>query len=587
MQVRNPAAGLPPDFELRQVLGELRPYFVKSAWFTLIAGLLVLAPNGYMLEVYDRVVNSRNHMTLWMLTLGVLLAYVVMETLEWAHNEEMQEAALHLDRRLSSRVFLASFEANLRRMPGGTTQPLSDLRALRDFLNAPVLKAIMESPVSLVFLLIIFLIDPLLGWASVVGALVQVLIAWLNERGTKPPLMKANLSAMGAQQYADGSLRNAQVIEAMGMLKDIHGRWIKRQREFLELQAVASSRAGVYTTLAKTVQVVWGSLLLGLGAFLHLEGILRGTGGLMIVASILGGQVLKPLVQIVTGWSAVVNARDAWNRLTTVLSSLPVRPESMPLPAPKGQLVADNLVVAAPGTQAPILRGVSFTLNPGEVMAMIGPSAAGKTCLARTLMGLWPSVGGKARLDGVDVHTWDKAELGPHVGYLPQDIELFDGTVAENIARFGAVDTKKVEAAARAVGLHEFILSLPEGYDTSVGPEGARLSGGQRQRVGLARALYGDPVFVLLDEPNSSLDEAGDAALARAITQAKAQGTTFVVITHRTSILTVVDKILLLREGAVQAFGPRDEVLAALQKTRQAGQAQRPITAQLTTEPAK
>ncbi|MFD0666787.1 type I secretion system permease/ATPase [Ramlibacter sp. MAHUQ-53] len=567
MQMRNPA-GTPPDAELRAAAGELRPYFVKSVWFTVIAGLLVLAPSGYMLEVYDRVVNSRSHITLAMLTLGVVFAYLVMETLEWAHGEEMHEAGLKLDERLSSRVFRASFEANLRRMPGGTTQPLNDLRTLREFLAAPVLKAIMESPVSLVLLLVLFAIHPVLGWASVGGALLQGLVAWLNERGTRPPLMEANRRAVAAQQYADGSLRNAQVIEAMGMLKDIHGRWIEKQQEFLGLQAEASNRAGLYSALAKLIQIVGSSLLLGLGAWLALTD-RTFSGGLMIVGSILGGQVLKPLVQMVTGWSALVNARDAWMRLAAMLASLPPKPPAMPLPAPRGVLVAENLVVPAPGTQLPILRGVSFALNPGEVLAVIGPSAAGKTSLGRALMGLWPSAGGKARLDGVDVATWDKAELGPHVGYLPQGVELFDGSVAENIARFGEVDAAKVEAAARAVGLHEFILSLPEGYETDVGPDGARLSGGQRQRVALARALYGDPVFVVLDEPNSSLDEAGDIALAQAIALAKSRGTTFVVMTHRTSVLGVSDKILLLRDGTAQAFGPRDEVLAALQKANQ------------------
>jgi ATP-binding cassette subfamily C exporter for protease/lipase len=326
--------------------------------------------------------------------------------------------------------------------------------------------------------------------------------------------------------------------------------------------------------MSKFLQTVMGSLLLGLGAWLVLRNQLNGGAAMMIVASIIGGRVLAPLVQIVTQWRTAVAARDAWNRLDNLLTALPPKPESMALPPPRGQLVAENIIAVAPGTQTPILKGVTFGLNPGEVLAVIGPSASGKTTLARVLAGLWPSHGGKARLDGADIFAWDKTELGPHVGYLPQDVELFDGTLAENIARFGALEKAKVENAARAVGLHEFIMSLPDGYDTDVGPEGARLSGGQRQRVGLARALYGDPVFVLLDEPNSSLDEVGDAALAAAIQEYKARGTTFVVITHRTSVLGVADKILLLRDGATQAFGPRDEVLAALQKANQEAQAQ-------------
>jgi ATP-binding cassette subfamily C exporter for protease/lipase len=287
---------------------------------------------------------------------------------------------------------------------------------------------------------------------------------------------------------------------------------------------------------------------------------------MLIVSSILGGRVLKPLVEIVTQWRTFVNAREAYKRLDGLLSSLPARDGAMPLPAPRGKLSAENLIISAPGTQVPILRGLNFGLNPGEVLAVIGPSASGKTTLARALTGVWPSIGGKARLDGADVHAWDKAELGPNVGYLPQGVELFDGSIAENIARFGDIDMKKVEAAARSVGLHDFIMMLPQGYDTDVGAEGARLSGGQRQRVGLARAIYGDPVFVVLDEPNSSLDEAGEAALAQAITEAKSRGTTVVAITHRVNLLKVCDKVLLLRDGQLQAFGPRDEVMAAIAK---------------------
>lgn len=573
MKAPNAQALQRPVSELRRALDGLRPYFVKSAWFTVIASLLVLMPSWYMLEVYERVVNSRSHLTLAMLTLLVLASFVVMEVLEWAHSEEMHEAGLELDAKLSSRVFLASFEANLKRLPGGTSQPLGDLRTIRDFLPSAVLKAMMEAPVAMVFLVLIFAISPVLGWSALVGAVLQTFVAWLNERSTQPPLSAANRTQFAAQQYAEGSLRNSQVIEAMGMLANIHSRWIERQREFLSLQAIASDRAGLYQALSKFLQVVMGSLLLGLGAWLLLRNELNGGAGMMIVGSILGGRVLQPLVTVVTQWRLFVSARDAWQRLEGLLEMLPAKPPAMELPAPRGQLVAENIIASAPGSSAAILKGVTFGLNPGEVLAVIGPSASGKTTLARVLTGLWPSVGGKARLDGADIQTWDKTQLGPHVGYLPQGVELFDGTLAENIARFGKVEKAKVENAARAVGLHDFILSLPQGYDTEVGPEGARLSGGQRQRVGLARAIYGDPVFVVLDEPNSSLDDSGDAALAQAIAQYKAMGTTFIVITHRTSVLTVADKILFLVDGTARAFGPRDEVLAALQKANQSAAA--------------
>ncbi len=561
-----------PPSELKIAVTELRPYFVRAAWFSVIASALVLAPSGYMLEVYDRVVNSRSHMTLTMLTILVLGAYLLMEVLEWARSELMREAGLALDAKMRPRIFRAIFEANLKRIPGGSVQPMNDLRTVREFLYSPALLSLMEAPVALTFLILIFAISPVLGWSAVVGALVQTFVGWLNERATQPPLIMANKVAIEAQQYADGSLRNAQVIESMGMLRNIHQRWMAKQRLFLKLQAVASNSAGSYQAIGKFIATMMSSLLLGLGAWLLLRNDLNGGSVMMIIGSILGGRVLQPLVQVVSQWRGVVNVRDAWSRLELLLSAVPAKPDSMALPEPRGSVQVENVMAAAPGSQVPILHGVRFGLSPGEVLAVVGPSASGKTTLARLLVGLWPAAAGKVRLDGADVYTWDKTGLGPNVGYLPQGIELFDGTLAENIARFGKIEPAKVQAAARLVGVHDFIMSLPQGYDSPVGRDGAMLSGGQRQRVALARALYGDPVFVVLDEPNSSLDEAGDAALANAISELKRRGTTFIVMTHRTSVLGVADKMLLLRDGQMQAFGPRDEVLAALAKA--AAQAQ-------------
>jgi len=555
--------------ELRQAVTSLRPYFVRAIWFSVLSCLLILAPSGYMLEVYERVINSRSHMTLAMLTVLVLAAYVLMEILEWARAEILHGAGLQLDKLMRNRVFGAIFEANLKRMPGGSVQPLNDFRTVREFLSSPPLLALMEAPVSLVILGLMFAISPLLGWAAVVGSLVQVFVGWLNEKSTQPPLVAANRSAIAAQQYADGSLRNAQVIESMGMLRDIHRRWMGKQREFLGLQAMASDQAGGYQAVTKFLQVTMGSLLLGLGAWLLLHNELNGGAGMMVVGSILGGRVLAPLVQIVTQWRTVVNVRDAWQRLESLLAAVPPRPDAMPLPAPRGLLQVESLVAGAPSGGPAIIKNVAFSLSPGEVLAVVGPSASGKTTLARLLVGLWPAAAGKVRLDGADIFSWDKSELGPHIGYLPQGVELLEGTLAENIARFGELENAKIKTAAQAVGLHDFIMSLPEGYDSPVGREGAMLSGGQRQRVALARAIYGDPVLVVLDEPNSSLDEAGDAALASAIRELKARGTTFVVMTHRTSVLAVADKMLVLRDGIMQAFGPRDDVLAALKKANE------------------
>ena len=564
-----------PPSELRMGVDALRPYFVRAGWFSLVTSVLILAPSAYMLEVYGRVVNSRNHTTLWMLTLVILGVYVLMELLEWARSELMRSASVALDERMRGRIFHAIFDANLRRIPGGSQQPLNDFKQVREFLYSPVLLGMMESPVSLVMLVLLFLISPVLGWTSIGFAVVMTVVGWFNERSTKPPLMEANRSAIAAQQYADGSLRNAQVIESMGMLRDIHARWMDKQRAFLNLQAKASESAGGYQAVSKMLQTTLSSGLLGLGCWLLLHNSLNGGDVMMIMASVFGGRVVAPLVQAVSQWQSVVNVRDAWGRLDGLLQAIPVRPEAMPLPAPRGVLQVEQLMAGAPGSPANILKGVAFALAPGEVLAVVGPSASGKTTLARLLTGLWPAAMGKVRLDGADVFTWDKSELGPHVGYLPQGVELFDGTLAENIARFGVVDRAKVEDAARLVGLHDLIMALPQGYDSPVGRDGAMLSGGQRQRVGLARAIYGDPVFVVLDEPNSSLDEEGDAALARAIAMMKSRGTTFVVMTHRTSVLAVADKMLVLRDGQVQAFGPRDEVLAALQQAAQ--QAAQPV----------
>lgn len=552
--------------ELRAAILELKPFFRKAALFSIFCTLLILAPTGYMLEVYDRVISSRSANTLLMLTLLVLWFYVVMELLEWARGGVLHQAGLALDRKLGERVFNAIFEANLRHIPGGTSQALNDLRGLRDFLTSPALTAMMDAPVSLLFLILIYLVNPLLGWISVLAAIVQIFLTYLTEKNTQPPLVAAQRDAIAAQNYANGTLRNAQVIEAMGMLRSIHQRWMSKQRSFLRLQAEASDYAGGNSALSKMLQTTLSAALLGTGAWLAINGELAGGSGMMIVAWILGPRVLAPLVQVVTLWKSVVNARDAYQRLDNLLRALPVRKKGMALPPPKGNLSVEGLLASAPGSQVAIIRGISFAVPAGRMLAIVGPSASGKSTLARLLVGIWPAANGHVRLDGVDIYPWNKAELGPHIGYLPQDVELFGGTVAENIARFGDVDMDKVLVAANAVGLHDAILALPEGYDTFIGDDGCFLSGGQRQRVGLARAIYDNPQFVVLDEPNSSLDEVGEAALVNTLLALKAQGTTMIVITHRTSVLAAADLMLVLRDGQAVMAGPRDDVLAALNK---------------------
>lgn len=556
--------------ELKEALLALRPQLKRTIFFSVFTTLLGLAPTIYMLEVYDRVVNSASLTTLAMETIAVVGFLAMLELLEWVRHSLLHHASLQFDQRTSQRTFNALFEAHLKRLAGATSQVLNDLRTLRNFISSPALLAIIDVPLAMIYMVAIFMVNVHMGWFAVAGGILQILLTWFNERSTQPPLTQANRAAIDAQNYAASTLRNAQVIEAMGMQKNIRDRWMKKQEHFLIQQATASDKAGAFSTSARFVQQTQSSILLGLGAWLILLGDFPGGGGMMIVGSIFGGKALAPLVQLIAQWKTVVGAREAYQRLNNLLNFIPAREAGMPLPPPQGHLTVENLIAGAPGSALAILRGVSFAVPAGKVLAVVGPSASGKTTLARLLMGLWPASSGKVRLDGADVQPWNKIELGPHVGYLPQDVELFEGTMAENIARFGEIDMEKVEAAARAVGLHEILAALPNGYESNIGDEGCFLSGGQRQRVGLARAIYGQPSFVVLDEPNSSLDEAGERALIQTLLLLKSQGTTVVAITHRTSLLAAADLMLVLQDGQTKAFGPRDEVLASLQAKPQA-----------------
>ena len=567
--------GRPVKTELQEALWSLLPFFKRAAWLSVVINLLMLAPTVYMMQVYDRVVNSRNTTTLLMLLGLVIFIYLVMEGLDLVRTKIMHASSLQLDQLMRSRAFDAMYEARRKSIPGGTPQVLGDLRVIRDFLASPIVNAFMDAPVSMLFLIIVFMIHPSMALFALFGALLQVALAIKTEKETGEPLMEANRAAIEAQNYAANSLKNSEVIEAMGMLGSVRTRWQKLQRNFLQLQATASDHAGASAASSKVIQMAQGSLMLGLGVFLAVLAMnspIPGAAGaaispsLRIVASVLGGRMMAPMVMLIAQWKMVVGVRDSYQRLNLLLGAVPVKPPSMPLPAPSGALQLEHVYAAAPGSNMNILKGVNFALQPGECLAVLGPSASGKTTLARLLIGIWNTSSGKVRLDGADVYQWNKIELGPHLGYLPQTVELFEGTIAENIARFGALDLERVQEAATKVGLHEFVLSLELGYDTPVGEEGAFLSGGQRQRVGLARAVYGNPKLVVLDEPNSSLDETGDAALIAALKSLKESGATVVMVTHRTNALAAADMLLILQDGQMQAFGPRDKVLQAIQE---------------------
>jgi ATP-binding cassette subfamily C exporter for protease/lipase len=578
-----PALPAAPQRFVKASLWSARLHYKRAIGLSVVSGLLMITPSWFMFEVYGRVLNSRNERTLLMLLVAAIGVYIVIELLELARARCLHRAADAADERMRVPLFDAMFRLRAEGRPVNQAQAFGDLRTLREFIPSPPVTAFMDLPAAAVFLVLLFVIGPVLGWMALGGVLIQVLLAGITQRRTVPWLTAATGASAAAQTYAAGALRNAQVIEAMGMGPGVHRRWAERQSRFVSWQSQASDVGGLNAVAAKLVQTMQGSLLLGGAVWLGLQGQLWGGLGMAIVASILGARVLQPLAQLVGQWRMVVLARDAYQRLDGLLGLGPADQVQMPLPAPKGVLTAEMLVAGAPGAPAgtaPILKGVQFVALPGEMVAIVGPSAAGKTTLARLLVGLWPAQQGKVRLDGVDVYTWDKDELGRHVGYLPQDIELFDGTVAENIARFGSVEMDAVRQAAADAGVLETIEVLPQGFETRIGEDGAVLSGGQRQRLALARAVYGQPRLLVLDEPNASLDEAGEKALMNMLMACKARGATLVVITHRTTLLPAADKLLVMADGKTMLFGPRDEVQAALKKANDDARAKAQAQAQ-------
>ncbi|MFC0166870.1 type I secretion system permease/ATPase [Pseudoduganella danionis] len=553
--------------EIEQVLLSFKSAFYTVGAFSAIINLLMLAPSLYMLQIYDRVLQSRNEITLAMLTLLILGAYILMGGLELIRSFVLVRLGAKFDMQLNRRVYTAAFEQNLKQAGGNAGQALQDLTALRQFLTGNALFAFFDAPWFPIYLLVIFLFEPMLGVFAVCGTTLLVVLAVVNERVTKKPLAEANQMAIVSNGLATNNLRNAEVIESMGMLPNLMGRWFKLHGKFLHLQAEASEKAGLIGAATKFVQVSLQSLVLGFGALLVLDG--KITSGMMIAASILLGRALAPVQQVIAVWKSLSSTRSAYARLTTLLEENPARESGMPLPKPLGQVSVENVIASPPGVRTPLLKNLNFAIQPGDVMGVIGPSGSGKSTLARLLVGIWPAASGKVRLDGADIFSWNKSELGPNIGYLPQDIELFGGTIAENIARFGEADPEQVVLAAKRAGVHDMILHMPEGYDTKLRDGGAGLSGGQRQRLGLARAMYGDPSLIVLDEPNSNLDDVGEQALVRAVTDLRQNGKTIVLITHRMNAISATNKLLLLRDGNLEMFGPTDQVLAALQQNSQ------------------
>jgi PrtD family type I secretion system ABC transporter len=556
---------------LKRTLAACRGGFLAVGLFSLAINLLLLTIPLYMLQLFDRVLTSRSEDTLFALSIAAGGAILTLAALEAVRSFVMVRLSNWLDTQLSGDLLGGSVIDGLVRGGEAAVQGLRDLLTFRTFLTGPAIFPFLDAPWTPVFIAVIFLFHPLLGWLSIIGAAVLFAMALINELSTRNLLMQSGGASIKSLRVAESAVRNADVIEAMGMMPNIVQRWRQENSAMLELQAKASQRSGAITAASRFLRLFLQVAMLGVGAWLAIND--EVSPGAMIAGSILLGRALAPVEQAIGSWKSAVSARGAYNRIKRQLDSLTPRAEAMALPAPAGQLSVEGMSYLYPGATEPVLRNLDFRLEPGESVGLIGPTAVGKTTLARLAVGNLRPSAGHIRLDTADVAQWDPVDLGQYIGYLPQDVELFAGTVRENIARMGEGDPEQVVAAATPAGVHEIILGLPAGYETEIGEDGAVLSGGQRQRIGLARAVFGNPKFIVLDEPNANLDHEGEVALLVTVARLKAQGATMVIIAHRPSVLRNVDKILVLRNGGIQLFGARDEVLAKL-----AGPAAAPAT---------
>lgn len=547
--------------ELSDALKSIRHYFMYAGLFSAAVNILMLVPIMYMLQVYDRVISSGSLSTLTMLTLLMVFLTLALGGFEWVRSMILISASNRIEQKLRRRVFDATFK-NALFTGNSSNQPLNDLSGLRQFMTGNGLFAFFDAPWFPIYVAIMFLFHPWFGVVAILSGIVMLAFAWANEMVTTKKLKDANSKAARLNSQVSGSLRNAEVIAALGMIDNIRHQQERQSDEVLALQTDASQSAGMLTSLSKTFRMVVQSLILGLGALLALQQEI--SPGMMIAGSLLLGRALAPIDMLVGTWKGFSVARAQYERLGQLLENIQAENDNMSLPAPQGQLTLEQVSVVPPGSRNPVVKGVSLELQAGEALGIVGPSASGKSSLARAILGIWPTIAGKVRLDGADITSWDRTELGPYVGYLPQDIELFDGSISDNIARFGDMDPEKVVAAARLAGVHELILRLPQGYDTVIGGAGGTLSGGQRQRIGLARAVYGTPRLLVLDEPNSNLDDQGERELVQAIVRIKQQGCTVIVISHRTMVLHSMDKLLVMKDGSPVSFGPREQVLASL-----------------------
>ncbi len=554
--------------ELGRAMWAFRREFIVVGIFSMVANVLMLTPTLYMLQVFDRVMISQSEMTLLAVTLVMMFLLAVMSFAEWSRTRLLVRAGVRLDTLLSSRVFNASFESHLSQSGASPSRAFADLNEMRQFVTGQGIFAFFDTPWTPIYIAVLFMMHPMLGYLSIGFALVQGALAWFGHRRALAPTLKAMNSGGEVNAYLHGKLRNAEVLQSMGMVSNLQPHWHARHQSSLDDNTRAQAMSQRLAAFSKFIRYTQQSAVLGAGALLVIDGQL--TPGAMIASNVLMSRALAPIDMLVSSLKAFVSARAAYGRLEALLQQHPERDTALMRVPPTGAVTLRDVFATAEGRSTPILKGINLEVTPGMLTVVLGPSGSGKSTLARTILGIWPQVSGEVLLDERPIGGWDRTELGPYLGYLPQDIELFEGSIAENVSRFAEVDSEKVIAAATAAGLHEMILRFPKGYDTPIGEAGNLLSGGQRQRLGLARALYGDPTLVVLDEPNANLDEAGDAALLKAVVALKAAGKTVFLITHRPGVLAAADRVLFLRDGHQVAF---DTPAAVMEQLRSAAAA--------------
>lgn len=549
--------------ELGRSLWVFRREFVWVGVFSLVANVLMLTPSIYLLQIYDRVLYSQSELTLLVITGFLVVFFAVMAFADWIRSRLLVRTGVRIDEELNHRVFTASFEAYLCQARRNPVEAFSALTTLRQFLTGQGILAFFDSPWTVIYIIVIFFLHPLLGLLSVLFACIQLGVAWMSHRVTVEEIERAAKAGIDSVEYVQGKLRNIEPLYAMGMLGDMRERWLGIHENSLNDSGISFLKQSRQQSVTKFVRYSMQSMTLGAAALLVIDG--RLTPGAMIAVSMLMARALQPLDLLVASWELSVRAKMAFSQLETILEEFPERITDVRHDGePAGEIRLDKLVARVQGRETPILNGLSAEIPAGKAVVVIGPSGSGKSTLARCMVGVWPGIDGQVLIDCQPVESWDRRVLGPHIGYLPQDIELFEGSIAENIARFGTVDPKKVVEAAQRTGIHEMVLRFPEGYDTDIGASGSMLSAGQRQRIGLARAIYGDPAFIVLDEPNANLDDAGDLALVRAIEYLRGLGKTVVVISHRPNIINIADLLLIMKEGRIIHFGQRDDVLSEI-----------------------